>query len=211
LPLDKINLISDKARIQGKEVHKLFEDILNNKLNIDIPLKYNKIASSFKDYLKKQVDLKVLGTEVPVFHERYGYAGTVDAIVSNNGNIEIWDYKTSKKRLHSGRLVHKVTEKMGWQLGGYKLAVEDYKVLGIDKVDGMKIINCNPLIGTVKETTYVHFDFCVNAFLQALNTYKWHYFNLLSKKGLKDFKTGKVYKWEIEDLLFDTSKDFMLR
>lgn len=206
---DKIAMISKVACDAGNDVHKAFERILNGE-DIQVPLKYSKVCDKFKEFLGKQEGLEVLGTEVPLFHDKYKYGGTCDAIVKVNGKIEVWDYKTSKKFI-KGKMVHKVEEKMGWQVGAYKEAIEFSNALGIIEVDGMRIINCNPKIGTIKSTVYQHYDFCITRFLKALDVWKAFHFNLLLKKGLLNPDTGVWHKWTIEDLLLDTALDYCKR
>ena len=62
-------------------------------------------------------------TEVTVYNETYGYAGTLDAILTIDGTRFITDYKTSREPFDSyGKPRTPYPEQVGLQLGAYRHA-----------------------------------------------------------------------------------------
>jgi hypothetical protein len=191
----KVNDITEVAGQKGTDIHNILEEISKGN-KVEVPEKWRDLINKYHEYISKFDEFEVLEVEKAVYHKEYGYAGRVDLIVKVNGKVEVWDWKTGRMSVHSG-----------WQLGAYKLALEDYYDY---KIDGMRVISVSHRMNKVEDLVYKHFDFCTNAFLKALDVFRAEYFNVLVR-GVNVPDTKERLKFPIEVLTKDCAYDFKQR
>ena len=110
--------IKEKAAHLGRGVHKIIELTFKSELNTSDLLKvidsnYYPAVTAFLNW-KSSHDIKALGNEEIVYHEKLKYAGTLDFRCEFNGEKYIVDFKTSKR----------IYPEMLLQLASYKHAYE---------------------------------------------------------------------------------------
>lgn len=93
-------ILDDWTRIRdnGSYTHLLAEKLCNGeKLSPSELENVNHVVQFLKDY----PNFKILGTELRVFSQKYGIAGTVDLMLLNKDNNKIYllDWKTSSKEI----------------------------------------------------------------------------------------------------------------
>jgi hypothetical protein len=95
----------------GDKVHLATEFWDKNELDIDaLDLKLKPYLDCWIQF-KKDYNIRILHTEMMLYHEALGYAGTIDRIVKFNSHVCVLDIKT-------GSTISQSTE---LQLAGYKL------------------------------------------------------------------------------------------
>ena len=110
--------IKQKAANLGRSVHKIIELMFRSEMNSSDLLNiidsdyYPAVTAFFK--WKTSYDIKALGNEEIVYHEKFKYAGTLDFRCEFNGEKHIVDFKTSKR----------IYPEMLLQLASYKYAYE---------------------------------------------------------------------------------------
>ena len=86
----------DDAAARGTAVHKTLEALIGNTpMPQDLTEDEQACADAAADFLADR-DSQHLGTEITVFNDSIGYAGTLDLWEINEGTTWILDYKTSK-------------------------------------------------------------------------------------------------------------------
>lgn len=124
---DDSQSIMRDAGDRGYRVHSLITALLDKKvldINMSLPnpttgileritLEEYEAVMSFCDWFN-QVQPKVLGNEVVIFNDEYGYAGTLDLLCEIAGEKWLLDFKTSQDIWPSHKL----------QLSGYKKCVD---------------------------------------------------------------------------------------
>jgi len=90
--------ISKQATTRGTRIHKLCEDILDNKLTEDTHLNYidKEMFRKFRPLLDDINNIRALETKL--YSEHLRLAGQVDCIAEYNGKLSVIDFKTSKRR-----------------------------------------------------------------------------------------------------------------
>ncbi len=106
--------------------------------------------------IKNEHNITSDGTELAVASDKYGYAGTFDAVGTVDGERALIDIKTGW-----------VSEKAGWQLGAYRNAI--FEETG-EKL-GMYVIQLRS-DGRSKLIKYTHYDFCFSRFLDGLGAFR---------------------------------------
>ena len=108
----------DDAAARGTAVHKALEAFLGKTLMPDnLTDDEQACANAAADFLAER-DSKYLGTEITVFNDSIGYAGTLDLWeIDRNGQTWILDYKTSK----SGVFPDMAIQQVAYQRAEYAL------------------------------------------------------------------------------------------
>ncbi len=86
--------ILQQAGIIGTETHQLNEDYLCGRPQYTSKLLARAHHENFKPYLNKITN--ILGTELPLYSDMLGVAGTADCIAAYDGTLSIIDYKTKR-------------------------------------------------------------------------------------------------------------------
>ncbi|OPX88976.1 MAG: hypothetical protein A4E53_01709 [Pelotomaculum sp. PtaB.Bin104] len=119
----------DKAGSEGTQAHKCLEYIEAGGTHefMNPPSKVDQYVMAYYKW-KDAFPHKFMPIEHTVYSKKYGYAGTLDAIVEDSsGKTWLIDFKTSNG----------IYNEMGLQLVAYKTAVEE---MGLCKVDHMGIL-----------------------------------------------------------------------
>jgi len=107
----------DDAAARGTAVHKTLEALLGNtEMPQDLTEDEQACADAAADFLADR-DSQHLGTEITVFNDSIGYAGTLDLWEINEGTTWILDYKTSK----SGVFPDMAIQQVAYQRAEYAL------------------------------------------------------------------------------------------
>lgn len=162
----------------GSICHKIVsEDLMGAK--IVPPAGFGPFCDSWAKMRDKN-KIEAYVTELPVFNEQYGYAGTLDILGEFRSKAAVMDLK-------SGR-VYDI--KTGWQMAAYKYALMDMLCdteFGWNdwhaKDCGMVGLNVTRDGRTSKAYVYRQLPFCFSAFLSAFNTWKSIYVHRLSEIG----------------------------
>lgn len=121
----------------GKAVHKFAEDY-NNGVKVDpaqLEPELQQYAQAFLDFMDLHKP-RILFTEVTVFNEKYGYAGTVDLIaVLANGKTAILDWKTGKNTYKESHLQQIAYANAEW------IYTSDHKILKMPKIHEQYLIH----------------------------------------------------------------------
>lgn len=155
--------IRDKAGDKGKEVHSLLETAMNVWIDVGVmQLTEDPVVNSVLEWMNS-AGYKPLRSEFPVYHLDLWYAGIMDAVVEQNGNRFILDFKTSGS----------VQTKYFYQCGAYSLAIKDMKkeadVSGVIIVHIPRGVSFDP-----EKNLYVRYDIkdMEQAFTNILEVYK---------------------------------------
>ena len=84
----------DKAAVRGTQVHALADKLANGE-EVVVPDELAGHVESCVRFLDDW-DPSTVFTEMPVYHEKYLYAGTLDLLVEMDGETWLLDFKTSK-------------------------------------------------------------------------------------------------------------------
>lgn len=128
-----VNHVRDKAGKRGTVAHKQLERYGKD----GTPLNLGEADEAARGYVRGAARLvieerpRILATEVMVWSEQHGFAGTFDALVEKDGRLGLWDYKTSKRVYDSHHL----------QLGAYEGARRD---LGLRPIDFAQVVLLTP-------------------------------------------------------------------
>jgi hypothetical protein len=107
----------DHAAARGTAVHKTLEALLGDtEMPQDLTEDEQACADAAADFLADR-DSQHLGTEITVFNDSIGYAGTLDLWEINEGTTWILDYKTSK----SGVFPDMAIQQVAYQRADYAL------------------------------------------------------------------------------------------
>ena len=108
----------DDAAARGTAVHKTLEALIGNApMPEDLTEDEQACADAAADFLAQR-DSKHLGTEITVFNDSIGYAGTLDLWeIDRDGQTWILDYKTSK----SGVFPDMAIQQVAYQRAEYAL------------------------------------------------------------------------------------------
>jgi len=91
------NAISTKAARRGTNVHKMCEDLINNKLNIKEFLPVDvEMFKTIESIIIEKID-KIHAQESALYSDYLGVAGRVDVIAEWEGRLSVIDFKTSSK------------------------------------------------------------------------------------------------------------------
>ena len=123
--------IKEKAASLGSDVHKIIELIFKSEMSIPdllnaIDSEFYSSITAFLDW-KSSYDIKALGNEEIVYHEKLKYAGTLDFRCKFNGEKYVVDFKTSK-RIYPEMLLQLASYKYAYELmhpedTGYKVGI----------------------------------------------------------------------------------------
>ena len=99
----------DDAAARGTAVHKTLEALIGNApMPEDLTEDEQACADAAADFLAQR-DSKHLGTEITVFNDSIGYAGTLDLWeIDRDGQTWILDYKTSKSGVFPDMAIQQV-------------------------------------------------------------------------------------------------------
>jgi len=98
----------DDAARRGTAVHKTLEALLGDtEMPQDLTEDEQACADAAADFLADR-DSQHLGTEITVFNDSIGYAGTLDLWEINEGTTWILDYKTSKSGVFPDMAIQQV-------------------------------------------------------------------------------------------------------
>jgi len=131
---------SEGAIELGKRVHQWCEDAILWKLGKgEVPAMPDDEAAcnsinAFRVWVK-QNDVEWIAAEQPLYHRKYKYAGTVDAVANVNGEFSVIDFKTSNK----------IYDEYHLQVAAYGKCVED--IYG-KPVDGAYILRFDKQTGS---------------------------------------------------------------
>jgi len=84
----------DEAGVRGHEVHALADPIMHGH-EVDVPDRLMPWVQGYVEFLEKWQPQPVF-TEAPVAHRKHWYAGTADSLVTVEGEVWLWDWKTSR-------------------------------------------------------------------------------------------------------------------
>jgi len=146
----------DAAGLTGTDAHKAIELLSKggkvSQLKLDMPQ-----VKAYQDFCK-EVPHEIMQSELTVHSVKYGYAGTLDAIIKmDDGRICLIDYKTSKG----------VYPETALQMSAYKQAVEE---MGIPvKIDGLAVVHLKK-DGTF---SFIKMAECFDVFESVLRIYQW--------------------------------------
>lgn len=181
---------SESAGI-GSAIHDSIDDYIKNGGDIKKTVeKFNEAPVEVEAFLKnyiafmKMKDMKAITSENYVYSERYGYAGTFDALVERNGKKYIVDWKTGRS----------YPIKTGWQLAAYKYAYEEGQCpLTGEEVGtiGVHMPACFP-DQAPREFMYRHHEFCFKTFLSTMQVFIGLYFNELKKLNWKYLNNDRL-------------------
>lgn len=155
----------DEAALLGTRVHGLCEKIAEGK-EVRPPTEAEKpYVDAFRQFMEDHNPV-FLETESTVFNKTYGYAGTMDAVVTIDGKTYIVDYKTGKR----------VWPEAALQLSAYRYAEFIGRARGredeLPTSDGGIIVHIRPEGYEVipVDTSESTFD----TFLSALDVFRWN-------------------------------------
>ena len=121
----------------GKAIHKFAEDY-NNGIKVDptqLEIALQSYAQAFLDFMELHKP-RVLFTEITVFNETYGYAGTADLIaVLANGKTAILDWKTGKGTYKESHLQQMAYANAEW------LYTSDRKIMKMPKIEEQYLVH----------------------------------------------------------------------
>jgi len=104
----------EKAGLKGKDIHKIIQN-LSKGGKVEKTKEIKGYIEAYEKF-KADVPFRILATEKIVYSKKYGYAGTLDAIIKfKNGELAIIDFKTGKY----------VYREASIQLSAYKQALEE--------------------------------------------------------------------------------------
>lgn len=166
---EEANRIVTEAVNRGNSLHDLSEAYLNNQLTRDkIKGTGRVLFNRNKKHLDK-IEL-VIATEVPLYSERYKYAGRVDGIVMMDGELCILDHKNSRNpidlNLHWNR---KKLYSYQVQCAAYAIALEEMK--------GLKATQGRLIVAEYETSTSKMFSFPLEPFKQQFHLIRKAYIN----------------------------------
>jgi genome maintenance exonuclease 1 len=91
---EEANRISSRAAARGTRIHKLCEDVLNNK-TVDAGFFDAPLWADMRPLLNDITEVHAL--EKPLYSHHLKVAGTVDCVAKYQGKMSIVDFKTSKR------------------------------------------------------------------------------------------------------------------
>ena len=91
---EEANRISSRAAARGTRIHKLCEDVLNNK-TVDAGFFDAPLWADMRPLLNDITEVHAL--EKPLYSHHLRTAGTVDCVAKYRGKMSIVDFKTSKR------------------------------------------------------------------------------------------------------------------
>lgn len=137
---DEADTIRDKAAGEGTNVHKACERLVDGEeLHMEefSVTEWAKIVA-FTAWVTTFKPDRYIATEILLWSDEYGYAGTADAVIEKDGKRYLIDYKTGKGMYNSYWL----------QLAAYKHAYEER---GHGTIDGVGVLH----LGTKHKTAAV--------------------------------------------------------
>jgi hypothetical protein len=149
--------VLEAARNRGVAVHRMIE------LHVKDTLDYSTLDPALLPYLEgwmafeRDHDVEVIGSEVPVYSKRYGYAGTLDMVLKVDETHGTWDIK-------SGVMLPTT----GLQLAGYSEAHAPGSDIYQSTRRGLQLTDT----GKYKITKFDNQN-DLNVFLSCLNIYNW--------------------------------------
>lgn len=172
--------IMERSARAGTELHEEIQKVMKG----ETP-DYSKYQQAILNYENLQIEHKIKATEIEprVYHEDYGYAGSVDAVGTFGEDTCLFELKTGKYLITAG-----------WQAAAYKKAYEKVNNKELDRMVG---IHCHRDGSQAKVFKYRHVDTCFNAFLSALNVFRMNYFNKLMKLKWKWVTTEPIQAKDI--------------
>lgn len=149
----------------GNLLHDLIEkDLTTGLADLDIPDEAKPALESWGK-LKADFGITAQRTELAVWSDRWGYAGTLDIVGSFDGSPAIMDIKTGR-----------YSRTAGWQMAAYKHAYEEQTGERGLKLVGLSI----PRDGKpAKPFVYEHEDWCWDCFCGAYMAWKGMYYGKL--------------------------------
>jgi len=177
--------IRDTAADIGKEVHNLIEQYIKQQIAGIKPKPVHhdndKVVHGFLAFLeweKENVDCWTMA-EKPIFSEKYGYAGTLDAVVKlKTGLLYVIDFKSSKgfydgfaKQIAAYRsAILECSGKNVHIVGPYGEYNIEYPI--INNIDGMGILRLDKLTGEPEWKDYSkQYERKLQSFLELLEFY----------------------------------------
>lgn len=161
--------LTETANI-GSSFHAVNESILTG-TQMDIPVHLTPHAEAFRNWVSEH-QVKPIHIEKTLISEKYGFAGTADFIGYVDGELVVADWKSSN--------VYK-KESYAMQLGAYRLAAIEMGILPENA--GMICVQIKRDNAELNHFKYVHFESCENAFLRALDQFKFYYFYKLKARN----------------------------
>lgn len=129
-------ILSDDGLDLGHDVHKFIERFLNNE-NPELPedeVQRKRVLAWLDYYHAKFYKMQLLGQEIRIWSEKYGLAGTIDALFWWKDQIIVGDWKTNKKMKtdddkHFNMLLYPFENEKENTLNKYSLQVSTYQAI----------------------------------------------------------------------------------
>lgn len=129
-------ILAESGMDLGHDVHKFIELFLNNE-NPALPddeTQRKRVLAWLDYYNTKLYKMKLLGQEIRVWSERYGLAGTIDALFWWKDQIVVGDWKTNKKMKtdadkHYAMMLYPFEDEKENTINTYSLQVSTYQAI----------------------------------------------------------------------------------
>lgn len=160
-----VEKIQERTADLGVRIHSLIEaDLCGREAVLEEDTK-----APFERWLalKDKHSIQAIETELPVYSERLGIAGTLDIYGLFEGRPAIMDIKTGFFDV-----------KAGFQMAAYKHAFEEMKETDGNSIVGLSVKRDG---SQAKAFVYEHEGWCLKSFIACLEAFKALYFHKLSK------------------------------
>lgn len=155
----------EDAALLGTRMHSLFEKISQGKVVRPATLEEKPYMDAFYAFLMDHNPM-FIEAESTVFNRKYGYAGTLDAIVKIGGKIYVMDYKTGKRIWPEAALqmaAYRHAEFIGGPRGREdELPHCDGGIVVHVRPEGYEVVPCD-----TSESTF-------DTFISALDVFRWN-------------------------------------
>ena len=169
---------SNRGKEIGKTIHQAIQQHIEDeemKFETEYPDEVKNCLKGFFAFKKEYPKIKLKKAEMPIVSIKHGYCGTLDCIASENGNLILIDWKSSK--CHVGEKketdIPKIYEEHEFQVSAYVMAYNEQEKANIEKA-GILVLakdkvtfNYMTLIKSALDERFV------NVFLPALSIYNF--------------------------------------
>lgn len=129
--------ILDEASDFGTQAHILIDKIIRNE-PVEIPDVFKPVVDGFLAW-KSGEGFEILSSEVMVYSEKHGYAGSLDCLAKRNGSLSVLDWKSSKG----------IYDTMALQVAAYAKAHEEINGTSISEAWIIRFPKMQPQEGEV--------------------------------------------------------------
>jgi genome maintenance exonuclease 1 len=141
--IEEAEKIKNEASARGNSLHDLSEKYLRNELERSELHGKGKVLFNRNKPLLDTIN-PVLATEIPLYSNRYGFAGRVDCIAYINGILHVIDHKNSRREIDVKK---KYARRKMWkyylQCVGYAICIEE--MFGLKPIKGCIIVGNHEL------------------------------------------------------------------